>query len=144
MPARFINSSARLGFHFSGGKDKEETYDNWLEYIDFEIPWKLSVNYTLNYNKFDAVNALNQSLNFSGNVNLTPKWKIGFNSGYDFINKDLTYTSLDFYRDLHCWEMRFKWIPFGKHQSYNFSIKVKASVLQDLKWEKKRDWYDYN
>ena len=144
VPARFTNASARLNFSFSGGNEKEDSFDNWLEYIDFEIPWKLSVNYTLNYNKFNSINALTQSLNFSGNVNLTPKWKIGFNSGYDFISKDLTYTSLDFYRDLHCWEMRFKWIPFGNHQSYNFSIRVKASVLQDLKWEKKKDWYDYN
>jgi hypothetical protein len=36
-----------------------------------------------------------------------------------------------------------KWIPFGFRQSYNFTIRVKASVLQDLKWEKKKDWYDY-
>lgn len=143
FPARFINSSGSIGFNFSGGK-KDEPYDGWQEYIDFNIPWKLSVDYTLNYNKFNAQNALNQSLNFSGDFNLTPKWKIGFNSGYDFINKDLTYTSLDVYRDLHCWEMRFKWIPFGNHQSYNFTIRVKASVLQDLKWEKKKDWYDYN
>lgn len=144
VPARFTNSSARLNFRFSGGKEKEESFDNWLEYVDFDVPWNLSANYTLNYNKFKSMNALNQSLNFSGDVNLTPKWKIGFNSGYDFINKDLTYTSLNFYRDLHCWEMRFNWIPFGNHQSYNFSIRVKASVLQDLKWEKKKDWYDYN
>ena len=144
LPSRFINSTATLGFSFAGGEKNEETFDNWLEYVDFDVPWKLSVNYTLNYNKFNAINALDQSLNFSGDVNLTPKWKIGFNSGYDFINKDLTYTSLNFYRDLHCWEMRFNWIPFGNHQSYNFSIRVKASVLQDLKWEKKKDWYDYN
>ena len=53
------------------------------------------------------------------------------------------YTSLNIYRDLHCWEMLVKWIPFGYRQSYNFTIRVKASVLQDLKWEKKKDWYDY-
>ena len=143
FPARFLNSSASLGFSFSGGKN-EESFNNWQDYIDFDIPWNLSVDYNFNYNKFSIANAFNQSLNFNGNINLTPKWKLGFNSGYDFINKDLTYTSLDIYRDLHCWEMRFKWIPFGNHQSYNFTIRVKASVLQDLKWEKKKDWYDYN
>ena len=41
------------------------------------------------------------------------------------------------------WEMLIKWIPFGYRQSYNFTIRVKASVLQDLKWERKKDWYDY-
>ncbi|MGC6428898.1 MAG: putative LPS assembly protein LptD [Flavobacteriales bacterium] len=140
LPGRFLNSSARLNFNINGGKSDNK----FNEFIRFNIPWTLNVNYTVNYNKFASLNQLTQSLNFSGDINLTEKWKIGFNSGYDFINKDITYTSLDFYRDLHCWEMRFKWIPFGFHQSYNFTIRVKASVLQDLKWEKKKDWYDYN
>ena len=75
---------------------------------------------------------------------LTEKWKIGFRSGYDFVNKDFTYTSIDIYRDLHCWEMNFNWIPFGFLQSYNFSIKVKSAVLQDLKLTRKREWFDNN
>ena len=97
----------------------------------------------MSYNKQSITQKLNQSLNFSGDLKLTKKWKIGFNSGYDFDAKDLSYTSLNIYRDLHCWEMLVKWIPFGYRQSYNFTIRVKASVLQDLKWEKKKDWYDY-
>ena len=50
---------------------------------------------------------------------------------------------IDIYRDLHCWEMTFNWIPLGFHQSYNFVIRVKSSILQDLKLTKKRDFYDY-
>ncbi|HIA37209.1 MAG TPA: hypothetical protein EYN89_10900 [Flavobacteriales bacterium] len=57
-------------------------------------------------------------------------------------NKDFTYTSIDIYRDLHCWEMNFNYIPFGLRQSYNFEIKVKSSILQDLKLTRKREWYD--
>ena len=75
--------------------------------------------------------------------NITEKWKVGFRSGYDLKNKDFTYTSIDIYRDLHCWEMTFNWIPIGFHQSYNFVIRVKSSILQDLKLTKKRDFYDY-
>ena len=97
----------------------------------------------MNYNKQSITQKLNQSLNFSGDLKLTDKLKIGFNSGYDFDAKDLSYTSLNIYRDLHCWEMLVKWILFGFRQSYNFTIRVKASVLQDLKWENKKDWYDY-
>ena len=84
-----------------------------------------------------------QSINFNGDVSITKNWKIGFRSGYDFKNKEFTYTSIDIYRDLHCWEMMFNWIPLGFHQSYNFVIKVKSSLLQDLKLTKKRDFYDY-
>ena len=80
------------------------------------------------------------TLSITGTINATDKWKIGFNTGYDFINKDYTYTSLDFYRDLHCWELRMNWIPFGPRQGWNFGISVKASMLQDLKYEKRNDF----
>ena len=123
--------------------DENSDFSYYWDYIDFDIPWNLNINYTLRYTKPIFEKTITQSLDFNGNIKLTPKWKIGFRSGYDFIDKNLTHTSLDIYRDLHCWEMLFKWIPFGYHQSYNFTIRVKASTLQDLKWEKKKDWYDY-
>jgi len=75
-------------------------------------------------------------------LSLTPKWKIGFQSGYDFINKDLTYTSVNIYRDLHCWEMKFNWVPFGFRKMYTIDINVKSAILQDLKLSRRRDWYD--
>ena len=65
-----------------------------------------------------------------------------FSSGYDIENKKLSYTSIDVYRDLHCWEMRFTWLPIGFRQSWNFTINIKSSMLQDLKLDKKRDFYD--
>ena len=144
LPARLTNANASLNFRLNGGaKNEENNIAHWLDYVDFNIPWNLSVNYTMSYNKQSITQKLKQSLNFSGDLKLTDKWKIGFNSGYDFEANDLSYTSLNIYRDLHCWEMLVKWIPFGYRQSYNFTIRVKASVLQDLKWEKKKDWYDY-
>jgi hypothetical protein len=112
-------------------------------YVDFNIPWNLSISYNFTYNKtgFDKA-ALVQSMTFSGDLNLTPKWKVGFNSGYDFINKTLVYPNINIYRDLHCWEMRFNWIPTGTRGSYSIDINVKASVLQDLKLSRRRSWFD--
>ncbi len=117
------------------GSEQELAYirANPEAYIDFNIPWTLSVNYNIRYSKPQYQSDVIQTLNFSGDVSLTPKWKIGFNSGYDFELKDLSYTSIDIYRDLHCWEMVFNWIPFGPRQSYLFTIKVKSAILQDLK-----------
>ena len=114
--------------------------------VDFSVPWNLTLG--LNYSRLSsyivaiAGYQTNQSatLTARGDVNLTSKWKIGFSTGYDFINKDFTYTSIDFYRDLHCWEMRMNWIPFGPRQGWNFSISVKAPMLQDLKYEKRNDF----
>ncbi|MBI3501248.1 MAG: LPS-assembly protein LptD [Bacteroidetes bacterium] len=113
-------------------------------YVDFNVPWDLAVNYNVVYSKPGASDTVIQSFTFSGNVNVTEKWKVGFRSGFDFVKKNFTFTSFDIYRDLHCWEMHLNWIPFGFRRSYMLTLNVKASVLQDLKLERKRDWYDYN
>jgi hypothetical protein len=112
---------------------------------DYSLPWSLTVNYNWNYNtqfiqkskKFES--EITQSLTFSGNLELTKKWKIGFNSGYDFTAKDLTVTSMNITRDLHCWEMTFSWVPFGPRQSYNFNINARAAILKDLKYNKRNE-----
>lgn len=112
-------------------------------YVDFNIPWSMYVSYNLSYSKVGFnERSIIQTLSFNGDLRISEKWKIGFNSGYDVENQAITYTQINVYRDLHCWEMRFNWIPFGYRQSYSFDINVKASVLQDLKLNRKRDWYD--
>jgi len=117
-------------------------------YVDFNVPWDLMLNYNLNYSNTyilkKQVDTVIQSLSFSGSVSVTKKWKVGFRSGFDFVRKDFTYTSFDVYRDLHCWEMRLNWIPFGLRKSYMLTIAVKASSLQDLKLNRTRNWYDAN
>ncbi|MCD4694661.1 MAG: hypothetical protein K8S16_00365 [Bacteroidales bacterium] len=133
-------------------KDVTENLDG---YVDWNVPWSLNLSYNLNYTTnykykngywnytIDKDKILIQTLGFNGDINITPKWKFGFRSGYDFENKQLTYTSVDIYRDLHCWEMRFSWIPIGFRQSWNFTINIKSSLLQDLKLDKKKDFRDY-
>ncbi len=116
--------------------------------IDYSVPWSLKFSYSFDYNSQNPLHTgVNereyiQSLSFSGDIKLTPNWRIGFRSGYDFDMKEITYTSIDIYRDLHCWEMTFNWIPFGYRQSYNFTIRVKAAVLQDLKLSRRSHHLD--
>ena len=116
---------------------------NLDHFVDFTVPWSLRFFYNFTYSKPTFESDIMQTINFNGDLNITKKWKIGFRSGYDLKNKDFTYTAIDVYRDLHCWEMTFNWIPLGFHQSYNFVIRVKSSILQDLKLTRKRDFYDY-
>lgn len=116
--------------------------------VDYSIPWNLTFSYSFDYrsryqhaqDRMDRTYI--QSLSVRGDVHLTPNWRIGFRSGYDFDNNQLTYTSIDVHRDLHCWEMTFNWIPMGFRQSYNFTIRVKSSVLQDLKLTRQRHHLD--
>ena len=144
-----LNTSIGLSINDkSFTNDKKE--DNESEKRNFyEIPWQFSSNYSLTYNKGLRSSEFSdtiQTLNFSGNLKITPKWKIGFRSGYDFKKKELSYTTVDIYRDLHCWEMLFNWIPLGFHRSYTITIRVKADILKDLKYEKRKDWFkpDYD
>ncbi|MBK6839347.1 MAG: hypothetical protein IPG90_14655 [Bacteroidetes bacterium] len=53
-----------------------------------------------------------------------------------------TNAGVNIYRDLHCWEMRLNWTPFGYLEGYNFQINVKSSILPDLKLLKKKEFYD--
>lgn len=122
---------------------QSESYE--FDYVDFKIPWNLFIAYNANYSKVGfAPELFTQALTFRGSVGISQKWKIEFNSGYDLKNKGFSFTQINIYRDLHCWEMRLSWIPFGLRQSYSFDINVKASVLQDLKLNRKRDWRDNN
>ena len=73
----------------------------------------------------------------NGNVSLTKMLAITYTSGYDFKGKAITMTSIGYRRDLHCWEMNLNWIPVGSMKGWNFTIRAKASVLGDLKYEQK-------
>lgn len=113
-------------------------------YVDFDVPWSLSLNYNLSYNNPGGREpTIRQSMDFSGDVNLTEGWKVGFRTGYDFEAQDFTFTSFNFYRDLHCWNLSCSWVPFGFQQTYTLTIRVKSSILQDLKLERRRGVGDF-
>ncbi|HEX5169036.1 MAG TPA: putative LPS assembly protein LptD, partial [Cyclobacteriaceae bacterium] len=123
--------------------DKEFLIRNPEAYIDFEIPWSLQVGYNLSYtHSLNNDPKVIQTVQFSGDLALSEKWKVNFQSGYHFESKEFTQTSITIARDLHCWTMRFWWVPFGRFQSYNFTINVKSSLLQDLKMERRKPFFD--
>jgi hypothetical protein len=112
-------------------------------YIDFDIPWSMNLMYNLTYNHGEnQKKSFTQNLQASGDLSISEKWKITYNTGYDFKAKQFTPTNLGISRDLHCWTMNLMWVPFGLFQSYNFTIAVKASVLRDLKLERRKPFQD--
>jgi len=119
-------------------------YSSSGTYVDFSVPWSLSFDYSWMLSRPGLIEnqKITHTLGFRGDFSLTPKWKIGFNSGYDLEAKEITFTNLSVHRDLHCWEMSFTMIPFGTARSYSFTINAKSSILRDLKYDKKQSWYD--
>ena len=116
-------------------------YDEYGYYI-FDVPWSMRVSYNINYSKPAFKSILTQTLSASGNVTLTKKTAITYTTGYDFTHKEITMTQIGITRDLHCWTMSFNWIPNGTMKMWNFSIRVKAAVLSDLKYERRKDYHD--
>ena len=111
-------------------------------FVDFNVPWNISASYSFNYSKNGFKSVITNTLNFFGDFNVTPKWKVQYTSGYDFERKDLSLTSFSIYRDLHCWDLSFRWSPIGNYKFYSVDLRVKASILQDLKLSKRRDFYN--
>jgi hypothetical protein len=123
--------------------DPQGRYDGLrFAYVDFALPWNFSFSYSFSYQKPGHVATISQTLNFNGDVSLTKNWRIGFQSGWDFKTGSVTASSFNLHRDLHCWEMRFSWIPIGSYQSWNFGINVKSAMLKDLKYDKQQSRYD--
>ncbi|WP_112086392.1 putative LPS assembly protein LptD [Flavobacterium lacus] len=118
--------------------DGEDAEDKPTEFYNAKLPWDLTFAYSLTYGNNNRESTITgNSVMISGNIDLTPRWKMGVSSGYDFVQQGVTFTQLRFERDLLSWRMDFNWAPFGDFASWGFFIGIKSSVLSDVKWEKR-------
>ena len=98
----------------------------------------MTLAYSLTYSNNNRENKIiGNSIMVSTNIDLTPRWKLGASSGYDFVLNGVTFTQLRFERDLLSWRMDFNWQPFGDNAFWGFFIGIKSGVLSDIKWEKR-------
>lgn len=126
-------------------------------YLAFKLPWSvsLSYSYSIREDRSKEINiktmrypySLTHSLNISGNMKIGSRWNINYSSGYDFTSKELSMTTVNISRDLHCFNMSCG-LVFGPFTSYNFSIRANSSMLTDaLKWDQRSNtgsavtWY---
>lgn len=121
-----------------GPKTNERRRQDWYQN---KIPWDLRMAYTMTYgNQLRQNEITSSSIMMSSNISLSPRWKIGLSSGYDFKNKGVTLTQMRFERDLESWVMRFSWTPIGaRNTSWNFFIGIRGSILRDIKYDKRRE-----
>jgi lipopolysaccharide assembly outer membrane protein LptD (OstA) len=129
-----------IGMNNESNRDEESVERTKYPSYRAEIPWNIQLRYSLTYNNSRNQNDFsNNSLMFSGDIELTPKWQIGGSSGFDFKNHGFTYTQLRFNRDLDSWRLDFSWVPFSDRASWNFFIGIKSGLLSDIKYEKNRE-----
>jgi hypothetical protein len=101
------------------------------------------MNYNLRLNKTwnslqqrDTIDFV-QGVTLVGDITILKKWAISVNTGYDFKMQEFTPSIFGLHWDLHCWEFSFNMVPFGERKSYFAQLNVKASILEDLKLQKR-------
>jgi hypothetical protein len=124
------------------GQNQNPVLRDEYGYQQFDVPWTMNISYSLSYSKPGFKSNVTSAVAMRGNVSLTKQMAINYTSGYDFKGKAITMTSIGIKRDLHCWEMNLNWIPVGSMKGWNFTIRAKASVLGDLKYERRKDYHD--
>jgi hypothetical protein len=118
------------------------------EFVDFEVPWDISLSYSLRFNRIRRLDNrgyttdFNQDVNWNSSVNLTTKWKIGINGFYNITLKELGTISMFLSREMHCWQMAINISPVGRYKFFNISISPKSSILRDLKINRTRSFID--
>jgi hypothetical protein len=131
-------------------KDQSDSQDyDAYGYMKTGVTWNLSFNYSLRYaygdfdfDRLEYKGKLTHSLGINGALQPTKNWNFTFNTDYNFDLKKLTYVNATLTRDLHCWSMSASFVPIGPYKSYNFMIRAKSSLLQDLKYEQRSSQYE--
>ena len=181
QPLRLTNASASLSYSISGkgaingndgtkaggggGSNPADFYQRiyyhpitgeyipggWVYYTNPNVPWSLSMNYSLSYSKsYQYSNnqlienkRYTQTLGLSGNIKLTPKMSIQASTGFDLMTMAMTTTQITATYDLHCFNIYVSWVPTGNWQSYSFRIAANAAALADLlRFKKSSSYWD--
>ena len=174
-PGRFVsgNISASTTFESKKAKDQQSQQDQTLqqkdatnpqamdddqrelqyvrnnpaEFANFNIPWHLSLSYSLTVTRTEKANftgfqtILSQSVNFNGDFNLTPNWKLIGSGTYSIDSHSLQYLQASVARNLHCWQLAINLVPIGYTRSFSITLNPKSGILSDLKINRSRTYY---
>lgn len=121
--------------------------NNPAEYADFNIPWSVNLSYSLSFSRLlkrdysGYETQINSSVNVSGDFNLTPKWKLGASTFYDFRGASIQQLTMFLSRELHCWQLGINITPVGLYRTFNITINPKSGLLRDLKINRSKFFY---
>lgn len=121
---------------------------NPAEFADFNIPWSINLSYSLNFTRqFKAdytgfETKVYSNVNWNGDFNLTPRWKLGMNGYYDFTTSKIQTLTMYLSREMHCWQLSINVTPVGLYRSFNITINPKSGILRDLRINRTRYFYN--
>jgi hypothetical protein len=132
-----------------GDEQRMQQYVNHnpAEFVDFNIPWSLSISYSLFFSRSiqQGIRKTNitSNLSFNNTFSLTPKWMFTTSGYYDLGTMKLNMFTMSVSRDMHCWQLSVNVTPIGLSKYFNITISPKSGILQDLRVNRTRYFYNY-
>jgi hypothetical protein len=120
---------------------------NPSEFVDFNIPWSISLSYSLYFSRaidpylHKTKTTVNSNVSFNNTFSLTPKWMFTTSGYYDLGTMKLNMFTMSVSRDMHCWQLSVNVTPIGITKYFNISISPKSGILQDLRVNRTRYFY---
>ncbi|MEM8906531.1 MAG: putative LPS assembly protein LptD [Bacteroidota bacterium] len=120
-------------------REPERSFLSWFE--DFTISHEFRLGIERLNDGSDTILIRTNNIRARGSLQLTKNWRLDIrNLSYDLKSGTLTYPSLGFSRNLHCWEMNMLWTP--SRNTYTFTLRVKPGSLGFLSVPWKRNNQD--
>jgi hypothetical protein len=104
-------------------------------YAPLDLEWSTDVTGTLSYAPAQIVGErgmLSALLTADVNLTLDRVWRFQTRFSLDVFTGEVVAPTLNLSRDLHCWDLSFRWQPFGVMQGYFFRVGIKMPQLRDV------------
>lgn len=117
---------------------------NPSDFVDFNIPWNVQLSLSLSFSRRlsptlqNYITQTTTNLSVNGDFSLTPKWKAGGSTYYDFKTSSIQSLTMFITREMHCWQMSINVTPIGYYPSFSITINPKSGILRDLKINRSR------
>jgi hypothetical protein len=114
-------------------------------------PWSMDLNYSFSFDAarvstttgnewmklfgFSEVYKVTRSHQANGRMKFNPtqSWQLSYDTDYNFADGEFSRHNFSIHRQLHCWEMDFRWTPVGLSEGWSFLIRI--IDLPDIKLE---------
>ncbi len=136
---------ARFQQRLDNSYDQVDVFgDNTPGFLPFGLEWSTDVNGTFSYTPSSIPQgpaALSALLSANLNLVIEKTWRFTTGFSIDLVTGQINAPTVSLQKDLHCWDMSFRWQPFGSIPGYFFRVGIKTGQLRDVQLTRQNSSY---